>query len=136
MILCRILLLQAGIYIYIIAFPTLSAGLRIRWLYPHQTIRPFSPTKRSVLCMILNCIRWWGSSFGGLVSVEYPFIAITPRSTWSYSTLDSHLWVIYICFENYSYSMGPCAKKYKKKFARNNYKKICKQRTQFSNTSA
>ena len=31
--------------------------------------------------MELNCIWWWDSSSEDLESVEYPFIAITPRST-------------------------------------------------------
>ena len=35
----------------------------------------------SVLCMILNCIWWWGSNSGALGNVEYLFIAIAPRST-------------------------------------------------------
>ena len=29
--------------------------------------------------MTLSCIWWWDSSPGDLVSVEYSFIAITPR---------------------------------------------------------
>ena len=29
----------------------------------------------------LNCIWWWGSSPEALGNVEYPFIAITSRST-------------------------------------------------------
>ena len=38
------------------------------------------PQKGSILHMKLNCIWWWGSNSGDLGSVEYPFIAITPRS--------------------------------------------------------
>ena len=34
-----------------------------------------------VLGMTLNCIWWRGTSYGTLGNVEYPFIAITPRST-------------------------------------------------------
>ena len=37
--------------------------------------------KKSVLDMTLNCIWWWGSSSGNFRNEEYPFIAITPRST-------------------------------------------------------
>ena len=42
----------------------------------------------STLDMALNCIWWCGSSPRALVNVEYFFIAITPRSTltWSVST--------------------------------------------------
>ena len=36
---------------------------------------------RDLLHMILNYIQWWISSFRALGSEEYPFIAITPRST-------------------------------------------------------
>ena len=35
----------------------------------------------NVLGAILNWIWWWGSSPGALGNVEYPFIAITTRST-------------------------------------------------------
>ena len=45
---------------------SLAVELRIRELYPLQT---------------LNYIWSWGSSFGDLGSVKYPFIDITPRST-------------------------------------------------------
>ena len=38
-------------------------------------------SKRGVLGITLKCIWWWGFSSGDLGSVEYPFIAITPRST-------------------------------------------------------
>ena len=40
---------------------------------------------RRVPVMTLNSIWWWGSSSGVLRNVEYPFIAITPRSTLSRS---------------------------------------------------
>ena len=35
----------------------------------------------AVIDMALNYIWWWGLSSGALESVEYTFIAITPRST-------------------------------------------------------
>ena len=38
-------------------------------------------TAKSVLGMTLNCIRWWSSSSSDIENVEYPFIAITLRST-------------------------------------------------------
>ena len=49
-----------------------------------------------VLGMTLNCIWWWSFSSEDLGSVEYPFIAITPKSTltlnciwwWSSSSWD------------------------------------------------
>ena len=42
--------------------------------------------RRGILCMILNCIRWWGSSSRDLESVKNPFIAITSRSTQTQSS--------------------------------------------------
>ena len=35
----------------------------------------------SSLLLLLNCIWWRGTNYGALGNVEYPFIAITPRST-------------------------------------------------------
>ena len=37
---------------------------------------------KGVLSMKLNCIWWWGSSSGDLVSVEYLFIAISSVMFW------------------------------------------------------
>ena len=49
-------------------------------IYPAEWV--WNPThKRSVLCMTLNYVWWWGSCFGNLVSVEYVFISTTPGST-------------------------------------------------------
>ena len=45
--------------------------------------------------MTLNNIRWWGSSFGALGSVEYPLIAITPRSI-----LNKNIYQQIICLQN------------------------------------
>ena len=42
---------------------------------------PLPSLKRSVPGMTLNCIWWGSSSSEDLERVEYPFIAITPRST-------------------------------------------------------
>ena len=44
-----------------------------------EGVRP-SP-KKGVLDMIPNCTWWWGSNSGNLGNEEYPFIAITLRST-------------------------------------------------------
>ena len=52
--------------IYFMSIITLSAGFRIRWLYPLLKIKTL-PYK------ILNCIWWWDSTSGNLSS-----IAITP----------------------------------------------------------
>ena len=70
-------------------------------------IRPPTLKKREgvVLGMTLNCVWWWGSSSRDLESVEYPFIAITPRSIVTQSVrilsvgqMDQ--------FENYQYQKG------------------------------
>ena len=71
---------------------------RTQWLYQSnwlglkntQTVslqRSKNPPM-SVLIMTQNCIWWWGSSLGALGNMKYLFIAITPRSTltWSGST--------------------------------------------------
>ena len=47
----------------------------------------YPPYKKDVLCLISNCIRWWGSNSGDLGCVEYPFIAITPNSSQTKSWL-------------------------------------------------
>ena len=47
-----------------------------------RRVRP--PPSKSILDIILDCLWWWGSSFGDLESVEYFFIAITPRSTFTW----------------------------------------------------
>ena len=61
-------------------------GYRICQLHLCREVRPL-PTL-SVLVMTLNCICWWGSGPGALGNMEYSFIAITPRTTltWSGST--------------------------------------------------
>ena len=56
----------------------LSGRLRIRWLHP-PTDRLYS--NKGVLSKTLNCIWLWGSRFGDLGGVEYPFMTIIPRST-------------------------------------------------------
>ena len=55
---------------------------------PVEEVRPPPLQKLGVIGMIPKCIWWWGSISGDLRSVEYPFFAITPRSTltWSGST--------------------------------------------------
>ena len=58
---------------------TLSVGLRIHRLYSLQ--RGKSSTKKSVLFMRLNCIRWLGSSSGALDCIKYAIIGTNPRST-------------------------------------------------------
>ena len=59
--------------------------------------------------MTLNYIWYWGSSSGDLVDVEYPFIAITPRSTLiqNASTIKGSSRSI----QYHSYSIGPYTKK-------------------------
>ena len=55
-----------------------SVGLRICWQYPWQKAK--TPFPKPCPGITLN-IWWWGSSFGNLGNVEYPFIAIAPTST-------------------------------------------------------
>ena len=56
---------------------TSNLQMIVSWLYTLQRNR--TPPKSRVLCMILNYM--WSSSSGVLRSLEYSFIAITPRST-------------------------------------------------------
>ena len=62
---------------------TLSVGLRT--VSAPQRGKTPTTKKRDVLSMTLNCICWWDSSYEDLKSVEYSFMAITPRSTQSQS---------------------------------------------------
>ena len=50
--------------------------------------------QKGLLSMPLNYIWWWGSISGDLWSVEYPFIAITPRSTltWIVNTCEGSIY--------------------------------------------
>ena len=69
--------------------------------------------KRGVLGMILNCIWWWGNSFRGLGSVNYPFVAINSWSTLTQSLSTCwvfHQWVNKIFLKNDSYLIGSWAK--------------------------
>ena len=63
--------------------PDLScANSSCRWASlstPSQTKKKI--LNRGFLSMTLNCIWWWGSSYGGLGNVRHYFNAITPRST-------------------------------------------------------
>ena len=43
-------------------------------------------SKRSVMCMILNCVWCWSSNSGDLESIEYSFFTITPTLTRRNST--------------------------------------------------
>ena len=66
----------------------ISRNIQGEQFYLHSLQQSHYFNTFSVLGMILNCIGWWGSSSGGLLSVDYPFIVITSRSTltWSGST--------------------------------------------------
>ena len=55
-------------------------GISIGWLYSLQRTKA-SPTKSGVSSLIQNCYWCCNSSFRGLISGVYPFIAITHRST-------------------------------------------------------
>ena len=64
----------------------LELGVRSPWRwgleyadYPQQTGKHL-PEIGSILCLIVNGVWWWGSTYGLLGSVEYPFIDMTPRS--------------------------------------------------------
>ena len=75
-------------------------------------------SKKGVQGMALNCIWWWGSISGDLVSVDYSFIAITSKFTLGVVILVRVTSMGQIgLFKNYSYFIGPCAKK--KKLLRN-----------------
>ena len=60
-----------------------STRLRIHWLYPLQNSKIYQPPpkKKKFTGMTLNCIWWWDSSSEDLVSMEFAFITIIPRST-------------------------------------------------------
>ena len=82
------------IYIYICILLLLchliSWGCRIRPVHPCNGVRPL-PT--STLDRTLNYIWWWDSCPEVLRNVEYPFVAIAPRSTFiQLYLLKSHLW--------------------------------------------
>ena len=62
---------------------TLSTRLSILWLYPIE--RDKILLKRCDLGIKLNCICLWGSNYGE--DMEYPFMAITPRSTRNLSSI-------------------------------------------------
>ena len=70
--------------------------------------------------MTLNSIWSWGSSCRDLGSVEYYFIAITPRFplTQISNLFGSYTWVKYICLKIISIQLA-CMQK--KKLLRNNY---------------
>ena len=68
-------------------------------------LRP-PPTKKSdILSVTLNCFECGGSNSGDLGREQYPFIVIAPMFTLIRSMGQK------VEFENYSYSIGPCAKK-------------------------
>ena len=71
-----------GRYLQQIIFTGCPVGLGCKLYQLHlcRGVKPPHPPT-IVLCMILNCIWWWGSSSGALGNVEYLFIAITPKST-------------------------------------------------------
>ena len=64
---------------------TLSGRWGLRIYCPYHLQRCKTLPKIGVVDMILICGLWWGSSSGALRSVEYPLIAITPRSTLTWS---------------------------------------------------
>ena len=76
--------------------------------YPLQESK--TPSKRGVLGMTRNCTWWWDSSSGAQESVEYSFLAVTPKYTY---LLESHLEVKIDLFKNYLYSIGLICKKKK-----------------------
>ena len=69
------------------SFLTLSTGLRRHQLYTLQKSKTPPPThpEKHISSMTLNCNWRWGSSYGDLGNVEYPFISITPRFTLAWS---------------------------------------------------
>ena len=56
---------------------------RIHYSIVCKGVKPPPPDvrKNGILRRTLNCIWWWDSISGFLESIEYPLIAITPRST-------------------------------------------------------
>ena len=84
-----------------------TARLRIPELYPLRRHK-----KKGVISMKLNCILFWGSSSGDLERTEYSSLTLLPDLLWpggvvsvrvpSMSQVDQ--------FNNYLYSIGPCAK--------------------------
>ena len=60
---------------------TLSTRHRIHWLYPQQ--RPINSHQRCVLVLTMNCIKWWGYSFGDLRGVwSSPSFPLLSDSLW------------------------------------------------------
>ena len=62
-----------------IIFCHFSGAQNILTVSPCRGVRPHP--KRYFIGMMINCIWWWDFRSKELESVDYPFIAITPRST-------------------------------------------------------
>ena len=74
--------------------------------------------------MIFNCIRYWGFSSTDLSSIEYPFIAITPSTTLTWSGItrlilinDQNLsvWKLFVFDRTLSKKLKKIQKQQKKK---------------------
>ena len=90
---CKVLCFYISWYINThISSEAAQWGLK-RWLYLQHTGETAS-RKKGVLGMTLNCMWWWGSTFGALDRVEYLYIVITPRSIDSEC---STCWCVIIC---------------------------------------
>ena len=99
-------------------------GLECTYSISCWSVKHSPPPKKKMVSGVWHSIV---SGSAGLVSVKSPFIAITPRSTPKKYLLGSYLYTSN--FENYLYSIVPCAKSETKNLQKQQDKKCTYERT-------